>query len=168
MKPHISLIVARSRNGIIGKEGKLPWRLPEDLKFFKQTTMGRPVIMGRHTWESIGRPLPGRQNIVLTRDSSYKAEGATVVSSLDEALKLFGPDDIVFIIGGADLYRRSLPLVDTAWVTEIEADVEGDASFDTLNKDEWMLVWSEEHPKSEERPFGYKFQRFERVKHSVY
>ena len=86
MKPHISLIVARSRNGIIGKEGKLPWHLPEDLKFFKQTTMGRPVIMGRHTWESIGRPLPGRQNIVLTQDPAYKAEGATVVSSLDEAL----------------------------------------------------------------------------------
>ena len=89
MKPHISLIVARSRNGIIGKEGKLPWHLSEDLKFFKQTTMGRPVIMGRHTWESIGRPLPGRKNIVLTRDPSYKAEGATVVSSLDEALKQF-------------------------------------------------------------------------------
>ena len=144
MKPHISLIVARSRNGIIGKEGKLPWHLPEDLKFFKQTTMGRPVIMGRHTWESIGRPLPGRQNIVLTQD------------------------DIVFIIGGADLYRRALPLVDTAWVTEIEADVEGDASFDPLNKDEWMLVWSEDHPKTEDQPLGYKFQRFERVKHTVY
>ena len=168
MKPHISLIVARSRNGIIGKEGKLPWHLSEDLKFFKQTTMGRPVIMGRHTWESIGRPLPGRQNIVLTQDPAYKAEGATVVSSLDEALKQFGPDDIVFIIGGADLYRRALPLVDTAWVTEIEADVEGDASFDPLNKDEWMLVWSEDHPKTEERPLGFKFQRFERVKHTVY
>ena len=168
MKPHISLIVARSRNGIIGKEGKLPWHLSEDLKFFKQTTMGRPVIMGRHTWESIGRPHPGRQNIVLTRDPSYKAEGATVVSSLDEALKQFGPDDIVFIIGGAGLYRRALPLVDTAWVTEIEADVEGDASFDPLNKDEWMLVWSEDHPKTEERPLGFKFQRFERVKHTVY
>lgn len=168
MKPHISLIVARSRNGIIGKEGKLPWHLPEDLKFFKQTTMGRPVIMGRHTWESIGRPLPGRQNIVLTRDAAYKAEGATVVSSFDEALKHFGPDDIVFIIGGADLYRRALPLVDTAWVTEIEADVEGDASFDPLNKDEWMLVWSENHPKTGDQPLGYKFQRFERVKHTVY
>lgn len=168
MKPHISLIVARSRNGIIGKEGKLPWHLPEDLKFFKQTTMGRPVIMGRHTWESIGRPLPGRQNIVLTRDPAYKAEGATVVSSLDGALKHFGPDDIVFIIGGADLYRRALPLVDTAWVTEIEADVEGDASFDPLNKDEWMLVWSEDHPKTEDQSLGYKFQRFERVKHTVY
>lgn len=168
MKPHISLIVARSRNGIIGKEGKLPWHLPEDLKFFKQTTMGRPVIMGRHTWESIGRPLPGRQNIVLTQDPAYKAEGATVVSSLDEALKHFGPDDIVFIIGGADLYRRALPLVDTAWVTEIEADVEGDASFDPLNKDEWMLAWSEDHPKTEDQPLGYKFQRFERVKHTVY
>ena len=167
MKPHISLIVARSRNGIIGKEGKLPWHLPEDLKFFKQTTMGRPVIMGRHTWESIGRPLPGRQNIVLTQAPAYKAEGATVVSSLDEALKHFGPDDIVFIIGGADLYRRALPLVDTAWVTEIEADVEGDASFDPLNKDEWMLVWSEDHPKTEDQP-GYKVQRFERVKHTVY
>lgn len=168
MKPHISLIVARSRNGIIGKEGKLPWRLSEDLKFFKQTTMGRPVIMGRRTWESIGRPLPGRQNIVLTRDPSYKAEGATVVSSLEEALKHFGPDDIVFVIGGADLYRRALPLVDTAWVTEIEADVEGDASFDPLNKDEWMLVWREDHPKTEAQPLGFKFQRFERVKHTVY
>ena len=118
MKPHISLIVARSRNGIIGKEGKLPWRLSEDLKFFKQTTMGRPVIMGRRTWESIGRPLPGRQNIVLTRDPSYKAEGATVVSSLEEALKYFGPDDIVFVIGGAGLFPPALPLVETGWGTE--------------------------------------------------
>ena len=162
MKPHISLIVARSRNGIIGKEGKLPWHLPEDLKFFKQTTMGRPVIMGRHTWESIGRPLPGRQNIVLTQDPASLG----YVNGFDA--KHFGPDDIVFIIGGADLYRRALPLVDTAWVTEIEADVEGDASFDPLNKDEWMLVWSEDHPKTEDQPLGYKFQRFERVKHTVY
>lgn len=168
MKPHISLIVARSRNGIIGKDGKLPWHLPEDLKFFKQTTMGCPVIMGRRTWESIGRPLPGRRNIVLTRDSSYQAEGATLVSSLEEALKQFGPEDTVFIIGGADLYRHSLHLVDTAWVTEIQADIEGDATFDALNNDEWLLVWSEEHPATEAQPVAYKFQRFDRIKHTVY
>ncbi len=99
--------------------------------------------MGRRTWESIDRTLPGRRNIVLTRDLSYKAEGATLVSSLEEALKQFGPDDTVFIIGGADLYRRSLHLVDTAWVTEIQVKIEGDATFDALNNDEWLLVWSE-------------------------
>lgn len=168
MKPHVSLIVAKSKSGVIGKDGTLPWHFPEDLKFFKQTTMGYPVIMGRNTWESIGRPLPGRKNIVLTRDKDYKAEGALVVSSLEEALKLFRPDDSVFIIGGAKLYQHSLPLVDTAWITEIEADFEGDTFFPELNPQEWKLVWSESHAADSNRPWAFKFQRFDRVKHSVY
>lgn len=168
MKPHVSLIVARSRNGVIGKDGQLPWKLSEDLKFFKQTTMGCPVVMGRNTWESIGRPLPGRKNIVLTRDPGYKAEGAVVVSSLDEALKLFGPTDNVFIIGGAKLYRHALPYVDTAWITEIEKDFEGDTTFDELDSQDWRPVWVEEHKPEGDRDFGFKFQRFERVRHPIY
>lgn len=168
MKPHISLIVARSRGGVIGSNGALPWHFPEDLKFFKQTTMGHPVIMGRHTWESIGRPLPGRKNIVLTRDKNYEAPGATVVSSLEDAIKLFKPDETVFIIGGAKLYAQALPLVDTAWVTEIDADFEGDTFFPDLNPQEWIAVWTEAHEAGEGRPWPFKFQRFDRVKHSVY
>ena len=113
MKPHISMIVARSRNGVIGNRGMLPWRLPEDLKFFKQTTMGLPIIMGRKTWESIGRPLPGRRNVVITSNPSYSAEGVEVVGSIEEAIKLFSSNDTVMIIGGASIYRQALPLADT-------------------------------------------------------
>lgn len=147
----------------------MPWHLPEDLKFFKQQTMGQPVIMGWKTWESIGKkPLPGRQNFVLTRNPDYKAEGAVVMSSLEKALEQFNQNDKVFIIGGANLYRRSLPLVDFAWVTEIDADFDGDATFDDLNPDEWKLVWEDPRPKTEERQYAFKFQCFERVKNIVY
>ena len=117
MKPHISMIVARSRNGVIGKEGKLPWHLPEDLKFFKQTTMGLPIIMGRKTWESIGRPLPGRRNVVVTSKSSYSAPGVEVVGSLEEAIKLFSSNDTVMVIGGETVYKQALPWADTVWLT---------------------------------------------------
>lgn len=156
MRPYINIIVARSRNGVIGKDGKLPWYLPEDLKFFKEKTMGFPVIMGRKTWESIGKPLKGRENVVLTKNPSYEVKNATKVSSLEEALTLFTGD--IFIIGGASLYRKALPLANRVWLTEIDEDFEGDASFDTLNK-EWKLIWEEKHQSS----LPFKFQCFERI-----
>lgn len=159
MRPYINIIVARSRNGVIGKDGKLPWYLPEDLKFFKEKTMGFPVIMGRKTWESIGKPLKGRENIVLTTNPSYQVNGAIKVSSLEEALTLFTGD--IFIIGGATLYKQALPLANKVWITEIDKDFEGDATFEALNK-EWKLIWSEEHPKTE-NTLGFKFQCFERI-----
>ncbi len=167
-KPHISLIVARARNGVIGNQGKLPWHFSEDLKFFKQVTMGKPIIMGRNTWESIGRPLPGRRNVVLTSDMNYKAEGAQVVHSLKEALGLFNSQETIFIIGGAQLYRYALPFADTAWVTEIDHDFEGDVTFDTLDPKAWKLVWSESFEVGEGRQWPFKFQRFERIKDKVY
>lgn len=156
MRPYINIIVARSRNGIIGKDGKLPWYLPEDLKFFKEKTMGFPVIMGRKTWESIGKPLKGRENIVLITNPSYQVNGAIKVSSLEEALTLFTGD--IFIIGGATLYKQALPLANKVWITEIDKDFEGDATFEALNK-EWKLIWEEKHQSS----LPFKFQCFERI-----
>ena len=146
----------------------LPWHFSEDLKFFKQVTMGKPIIMGRNTWESIGRPLPGRRNIVLTRDLNYKADGAEVIHSLKEALELFNPQETIFIIGGAQLYRYALPFADTAWVTEIDQDFDGDATFEDLDPNQWSLVWSEEYETGEGRPWPIKFQRFERTRRNIY
>lgn len=157
MRPYINIIVARSRNGVIGKDGKLPWYLPEDLKFFKEKTIGFPVIMGRKTWESIGKPLKGRQNVVLTRNPSYQVNNAIKVSSLEEALTLFTGD--IFIIGGATLYKQALPLANKVWITEIDKDFEGNAIFDKLDEKEWKLIWSEGYQSS----LPFKFQCFERI-----
>lgn len=168
MKPHISMIVARSRNGVIGNRGMLPWRLPEELKFFKQTTMGLPIIMGRKTWESIGRPLPGRRNVVITSNPSYSAEGAEVVGSIEEAIKLFSSNDTVMIIGGASIYKQALPLADTVWLTQIDQDFDGDAYFDSLSEEDWKIVWEEEHPATEKETLPYKFMRLERIRNTSY
>lgn len=157
MRPYINIIVARSRNGVIGKDGKLPWYLPEDLKFFKEKTIGFPVIMGRKTWESIGKPLKGRENIVLTKNPSYQVNNAIKVSSLEEALTLFTGD--IFIIGGATLYKQALPLANKVWITEIDKDFEGNAVFDKLDEKEWKLIWEEKHQSS----LPFKFQCFERI-----
>ena len=157
MRPYINIIVARSRNGVIGKDGKLPWYLPEDLKFFKEKTMGFPVIMGRKTWESIGKPLKGRENVVLTKNPSYQVNGAIKVSSLEEALTLFTGD--IFVIGGATLYKQALPLTNKVWITEIDKDFEGNAFFDKLDEKEWKLIWEEKHQSS----LPFKFQCFERI-----
>lgn len=127
----LTLIVARARNGIIGRDNQLPWKLPEDLAFFKRTTMGAPIVMGRKTHESIGRPLPGRRNIVVTRDASRRFDGCDTVTSLADALVLAARDGAAeaFLIGGAQLYAEGLALADKLIVTEIDADFEGDASF---------------------------------------
>jgi dihydrofolate reductase len=126
----LGLILARARNGVIGKAGGLPWRLPEDMAHFKQATMGCPVIMGRKTWESLPqrfRPLPGRTNIVVTRQPEWQAPGATRAASLPEAIALCAGESQAWVIGGAEIYAHALPLAHTAEVTEIEADFEGDA-----------------------------------------
>ncbi len=126
----LSLIAARSRNGFIGLKGGLPWNVPEDLAFFKRTTIGHAVIMGRKTYEEVRRPLPKRTNIVVTRNPGYEAPGCIVVSSLEEALlKVPEDDDEPFVIGGAELYRLALPVADRLYLTEIDRDVEGDTSF---------------------------------------
>jgi dihydrofolate reductase len=134
----LHLIYARARNNVIGLQGDLPWHLPEDLAHFKRTTLGQPVVMGRITWESIPekfRPLPGRSNVVVSRQSNYPATGATVVNSLQAALALFAPDQVVWLIGGAQLYAQGLPLASQVVVTEIDADFEGDAHAPLLSAD---------------------------------
>lgn len=145
MKLHI--IFARAANGVIGKDGTMPWHLPEDLAHFKRTTLGCPVIMGRKTWESLPprfRPLPGRINVVVTRQRDWQDAGACVAHSLPEALALCGDAPDAWIIGGADIYAQSLPLASTAVVTEIEADFEGDAYAPQFGP-EWQETARERH-----------------------
>lgn len=134
------VIAAVARNGVIGKDNALPWHLPEDLKHFKQLTTGQTVIMGRKTWESLPerfRPLPGRMNVVVTRDSAYAAQGASVVHSLDEAAKVGAGGTVQFVIGGSELYAYALPLAQRLELTEIDADIEGDASFPVHDRSLW-------------------------------
>jgi len=137
----LNLIYARARNGVIGRAGALPWHLPEDLAFFKRTTLGAPVLMGRKTWESLPqrfRPLPGRINVVVTRQHGYNAPGAAVAHSLPAATALFPPEAVIWVIGGAELYAQALPLAQLVVVTEIDADFEGDAFAPSLD-----AVWQE-------------------------
>lgn len=158
----LHMIVAHARNGVIGKEGKLPWYLPEDLRYFKRTTLGKPVIMGRKTWETLGRPLPGRRNIVVTRQKDYVAEGADVVGSIEAALSLVADAPVAFIMGGAQIYKESMPLVQVAHITYINADFEGDAFFTPLKDDEWTLIEEESFPATDAHPFSYSSRTYRR------
>lgn len=158
----LTLIVARARNGVIGRDNTLPWRLPEDLAHFKRTTMGAPVIMGRKTWESIGRPLPGRRNIVVSRNTELRLDGAEIASSLEDALRLCVGVEQVFLIGGAQLYAEALPSADRLIVTEIDADIEGDAHFPEIDPQRWIATERERH-HSESNGFDYAFVTYERA-----
>ena len=163
--PKLSAIVATDRHGTIGKNGDIPWYLPADLKFFKRTTLGHPVIMGRKTFRSIGRPLPKRTNLVLTRDAFFTATGVVVAHSLREALAHSSVTSAaeVFIIGGGELYKQSLDLVDTVYLTIVDADIkDGDAFFPKLDPAQWREVWSEGHRPDEKNELAYRFSRWER------
>ncbi|AZG13780.1 dihydrofolate reductase [Cupriavidus pauculus] len=157
----LTLIVARARNGVIGRDNALPWRLPEDLQHFKRTTLGAPIIMGRKTWDSIGRPLPGRRNIVVSRNRDLKLEGAEVAASLEDAQRLCVGVEQVFLIGGAQLYAEALPSADRLIVTEIDADIEGDAFFPAVDRSRWNEVARETH-HSAANGFDYAFVTYER------
>ena len=136
----LHMIYARARNGVIGNKGQLPWHLPEDLAHFKRTTLGQPVVMGRVTWESLPekfRPLPGRSNVVVSRQASFSAPGAQVASSLEAAMALFPPTEVIWLIGGAQLYAQGLSLAPQIVVTEIDADYEGDAFAPVLPPSDW-------------------------------
>jgi len=135
-----TIIVARSKNGVIGKDGDLPWHLPEDLKRFKSLTTDHAIIMGRKTWDSIGRPLPNRQNIVITRDSTKKFKGATLAPTLDAALEIVEPHRSPFIIGGSEIYRLALDVTQTIEMTLIDAEVDGDTFFPDLNPNDWEEI----------------------------
>ena len=160
----ISIVVAMASNGVIGRDNELPWHLPADLQHFKKTTMGKPILMGRKTWESIGRPLPGRTNIVITRDTAYRAEGCVVVNSIDAALEASSGQDEVMVIGGAEFYRQVLPVTDTIYLTRIHATISGDTCFPELNVADWREVERSDHTADEKNPHDYSFIRLERVR----
>ncbi len=160
----VSLIVAVSSNGVIGRDGGLPWYLPADLKHFKRTTMGHHLIVGRRTWEEVGKPLPGRTMVVVTRSLRFALEGAQVVHSVEQALELAAEDDEPFIGGGSQIYRIALArdLVDRIHLTRIQAEVEGDRFFPDINPDDWELVSEEHHEADEKNEFAYSFLVHER------
>lgn len=153
----ISLVAAMGFNRVIGKDNAMPWHLPADLRHFKQITMGKPVIMGRKTYESIGRALPGRYNIVVTRDMGLKAQGATVVHSSGEALAAAGEVEEVMIIGGQSLYEEFLPKAETLYLTLVQAQVEGDTYFPEYSHADWEEVSREVHDADPENPYAYAF-----------
>jgi dihydrofolate reductase len=150
-------------NRVIGRNNALPWHLPADLKRFKALTMGHPVVMGRKTYESIGKPLPGRRNLVVTRNRGYKAPGCDIVHSLDEAVAACRDAREIFIIGGAELYRESLPRAHCLEFTEIHAEFEGDALFPEFSLGEWRETGREVHGATADVPFGYDFVCYGRI-----
>lgn len=143
--PRVYLVAAVAANGVIGAGGRLPWHLPEDLKHFKSLTLGHPVIMGRRTWESLGKPLPGRENIVVTRSPGYEAPGAHVAASLDAALAFCAGECVVFVIGGGELYAAALPLAHGLVLTEIHRDFEGDTRFPDVDRTAWRETQRKPH-----------------------
>ncbi|MCX7962780.1 MAG: dihydrofolate reductase [Burkholderiales bacterium] len=143
--PRIYLVAAVAANGVIGAGGRVPWHLPEDLKHFKSLTLGHPVIMGRRTWESLGRALPGRENIVVTRRPGYEAPGASVAASLEAAIALCAGEPVVFVIGGAELYAAALPIADGLVLTEIHRDYDGDVRFPAWDRARWRETQRKPH-----------------------
>jgi len=161
----VSIIVATSLNHAIGKDNQLLWNLPADLKFFKTTTMGCPVVMGRKTFQSIGRTLPGRKNVVITRDKNFNSDNQfdiLVVGSVDEALVKLHSEKEVFIIGGGEIYQQSMDAVDTIYLTLVNTVIEADVYFPEIDKTKFDLVWEEKHVADEKNKFDYTFQKFDR------
>jgi dihydrofolate reductase len=159
-----SIIVAASENNVIGKDNRLPWHLPADLKYFKNTTWAMPIIMGRKTFESIGKPLPGRHNIVITRNKDYKADGATVVSNLNDAVKAAESNDVneFFIIGGAELFNSMLDQAQRIYLTRVHANIDGDVFFPALNEEKWKLVSEKNMEADEKNEYALSFQVWEK------
>jgi dihydrofolate reductase len=159
----LTIIVAVADNGVIGSGNQLPWRLPDDLKRFKALSLGKPVVMGRKTYDSIGRPLPGRANIVISRQPGLEIPGCRVVGSIEEALEAAQPAPELVIVGGADIYRQVLPQVTTIHLTRVHADVAGDVLFPELQPHEWREVAKEYHPADERHAHAFTFSTLERV-----
>lgn len=159
----ISLLVAMDNNRLIGKDNDLPWHLPADLAYFKRVTMGHSIVMGRKTFDSIGRPLPGRENIIITRNTEFKAEGCKVIHSIEEVLELNQKDKELFIIGGAEIFKEVLPHADRLYITEIDDVFEGDTFFPAFHLNEWQKTTSEEGPRDEKNPYDYNFVVYERT-----
>lgn len=163
----LTLIAAMSENRVIGRDGDLPWRLPDDMRHFMRTTRGHPVIMGRRTWESMDGPLKDRRNIVLTRQADYEAKGAEVVRTLEDAIRRAsseaGDDDPVFVIGGGEIYAQALEVADRLDLTMVHAEVHGDARFPEWSPRDWRLVSEEHHPADERHEHAFTFRVYERA-----
>lgn len=153
--PRVYLVAAVARNGIIGARGQLPWHLPEDLKHFRKITLGHPVIMGRRTWQSLGKPLPGRENIVVSREPGFEAPGASVAASLEGAIALCADEPVAFVIGGAEIYAAALPLAHGLVLTEIDADYAGDTRFPDWDRTAWRATQRETHASAEGLRFDF-------------
>ncbi|MBK6932100.1 MAG: dihydrofolate reductase [Saprospirales bacterium] len=161
----VSAIVAVATNGVIGIDNQIPWHLPADLAYFKRTTLGHHILMGRNSFSSIGRPLPKRTNVVITRDPFFTAEGVLVAHSVEEALGLAydNGETEAFIIGGGAIYRESMELWDRLYLTEVDAAPQGDVLFPELDPFEWREIWRETHAADEKNEFGYTFRVLERI-----
>lgn len=162
MKPLISAVVAMARDGVIGRDNAMPWHLPDDLKRFKALTMGKPMLMGRKTFEAIGKPLPGRTSLVLTRDPSWQAKDVIAVRSVDEALQQAGNVPELCIVGGAEIYRLTLPITQRIHLTRIHASIPGDAVFPAIDTSEWRETERTEHPADERHAYAMTFSTLER------
>ncbi len=160
--PNLALIAAVADNGVIGRANRLPWHLPADLAHFKRLTLDKPILMGRHTWESLPGLLPRRRHIVLTRDPHYRAEGCTLVRSLDEAIAAARPADALFIVGGAALYAEALPLAERLYLTLVHARIEGDAHFPPWDPADWIEAGRIEHPADGRNPIPMTFLTLDR------
>lgn len=163
-RPILTLVVAMARGRVIGYGGTMPWHLPDDFKYFKAVTMGKPVVMGRRTWQAIGKPLPGRLNIVVTRERGFAAPGCIVVHSLAEAIAAAGAAPEIMIIGGAELYRQTLPRACRIHLTLIEADVPGDTWFPELDQAQWREVSRTAHAADARHAWPFSFIVYERVR----
>lgn len=159
----ISIIVAVAQNGVIGDKNALLWHISEDLRNFKRITSGHPVIMGRKTFESLGRPLPNRRNVVISRTTTH-IEGCEVVDSLEKAIALFPTDEEIFIIGGAQIYAQAMPIADRFYLTVVEHDYEGDTSFPAWDSAEWRLIGEQRFQHGEKYPHPFTFCEYERVR----
>ena len=160
----ISMIAAMAHDRVIGLDNQMPWHLPADLAHFKRVTLGKPVLMGRKTFESIGRPLPGRRNLVISRNPDYRADGVEVIDSVEAALALLADSDVaeLMVIGGGHLYGQLLPRADRLYLTRIDLAVEGDTRFPAFDDEQWRLVESEAHPADEKNPHPYRFETWQR------
>lgn len=159
----LSIVVAAAENNVIGRANELPWRLPDDLKRFKALTLGKPVVMGRKTFTSIGKPLPLRQNIVISRQAGFVAEGCTIVASIDEALAAADSASEVMVIGGADIYRQILPRIDQIYLTRVHAEIAGDTYFPDIVWEDWIELESEYHRSDDRHPFAFTFLKLRRA-----
>ena len=162
----ISLIVAVSTNSVIGARGELPWRLPYDLRRFKRLTMGKPIVMGRLTWDSIGRPLPGRQNIIISRNPEFAAPGCDIAASPEDAIGLAGDAEELMIIGGGHIYRDFFPRASRIYMTQVAASIDGDTSFPELADGEWNETRRESHPADEQHAYAFDFIQLDRIEAS--